>query len=102
MLDSYIHYIDLMKRNISFDANIAIVKVNLRVYFFSLKLLTIRGKCHTNLTMDSFVKEPTSHSHVPNPSDFHVIRIKMKVKNVVYHLQKPQALSYTMPCVQHL
>jgi hypothetical protein len=30
--------------------------------------------------MNSFVKEPTTHSHVPNPNDFHVKRIQNEIK----------------------
>ncbi|CAF4396253.1 unnamed protein product [Rotaria sp. Silwood2] len=37
-------------------------------------------RCHTNVTMDAFLQEPSCHSYAPNPNRLHVIRIQNEIK----------------------
>ena len=34
------------------------------------------GRCHTNVDMNEFMKEPSEHSHGPDPNRLHIIRLK--------------------------
>ena len=38
------------------------------------------GRCHANIDMNEFMKEPSGHSHVPDPNRLHVIRLKNEIK----------------------
>ena len=38
------------------------------------------GRCQTNVDMNEFIKEPSEHSHVPDPNRLHVIRLKNEIK----------------------
>ena len=37
-------------------------------------------RCHPNVDMNEFIKEPSGHSHVPDPNKLHVIRLKNEIK----------------------
>ncbi|CAF5100221.1 unnamed protein product [Rotaria sp. Silwood1] len=39
-----------------------------------------RSRCHTNTLMEVFVKEPSEHSHAPDPDRVHVIQLKHEIK----------------------
>ncbi|CAF1433378.1 unnamed protein product [Rotaria sp. Silwood1] len=39
-----------------------------------------KARCHTNLTMDSFLSEPTKHSHPPNPERIPALELKTEIK----------------------
>ncbi|CAF1416428.1 unnamed protein product, partial [Rotaria sordida] len=41
---------------------------------------SLDARCHTNLTMDSFLSEPTTHTHVPDPERIPAIEVKNQVK----------------------
>ena len=38
------------------------------------------GLCHTNVDMNEFMKEPSEHSHAPDPNRLHIIRLKNEIK----------------------
>ena len=38
------------------------------------------GRYHTNVDMNEFIKEPSEHSHVPDPNRLYVIRLKNEIK----------------------
>ena len=38
------------------------------------------GRCHTNVDMNGFMKEPSEHSHAPDPNRLHIIRLKNEIK----------------------
>ncbi|CAF1415647.1 unnamed protein product [Adineta ricciae] len=50
---------------------------------FRCKNRNCKARCHTNLSMDFFMLDPTAHSHAPNPEQIPAIeamnKIKMKV-----------------------
>lgn len=77
------------------------------------------GRCHTNLTMETFLQTPSNHSHTPNPNRLLLIRIQNQLKergasseeptstilqnvlrtvpvNIVAELPSTQALSQTI------
>jgi hypothetical protein len=39
------------------------------------------GRCHMNIQIEMFVKEPSEHSHAPDPDRVHVIRLKNEIKS---------------------
>ncbi|CAF1517507.1 unnamed protein product, partial [Rotaria sordida] len=41
---------------------------------------SLGARCHTNLTMDSFLSEPTTHTHAPDPERIPAIEVKNQVK----------------------
>lgn len=51
-----------------------IIKHNLLISFCFI------GRCHTNIQMEVFVKEPSEHIHAPDPDRVHVIRLKNEIK----------------------
>ena len=38
------------------------------------------ARCHTNLSMDTFLSEPTAHNHAPNPERIAVIELSNQIK----------------------
>ena len=58
----------------------ATVSVNDRLSRFVLTIKLFSGRCHTNLIMNTFVQEPTSHSRAPNPIRLHVIRLQNGIR----------------------
>ena len=38
------------------------------------------ARCHTNISMDAFLSEPTEHSHAPAPEKIPVIELTNSVK----------------------
>ena len=38
------------------------------------------GRCHTNVDINEFIKEPSGHSHIPDLNRLHVIRLKNEIK----------------------
>ena len=42
--------------------------------------MLVFGCCHTNVNMNEFIKEPSKHSHLPDPNRLHVIRLKNEIK----------------------
>ncbi len=38
------------------------------------------GRCQTNIPMQVLIKEPSEHSHAPDPDRLHVIRLKNEIK----------------------
>ena len=38
------------------------------------------GRCHTNINMNVLIKEPSEHSHTPDPNRLHIIRLKNEIK----------------------
>ena len=40
----------------------------------------MKGRCHTNLSMDDFLSTPTSHSHAPTPDVVPVIQLQNQIK----------------------
>ena len=42
--------------------------------------MLVFGRCHTNVDMNEFIKQPSEHSHVPDPSRLHIIRLKNEIK----------------------
>jgi len=43
-------------------------------------MLLVFGRCHTNIQMEVLIKEPSEHSHVPDPDRVHIIRLKNEIK----------------------
>ncbi len=41
---------------------------------------SFKGRCHTNLSMDAFLSQATSHSHAPTPDIIPVIELKNQIK----------------------
>ncbi|CAF2117211.1 unnamed protein product, partial [Rotaria magnacalcarata] len=39
-----------------------------------------KARCHTNLSMDAFISQPTSHSHAPQPERVPAIQLKNDIK----------------------
>ncbi|CAF4368619.1 unnamed protein product [Rotaria sp. Silwood2] len=39
-----------------------------------------KARCHTNLSMDTFLSPPTAHSHAPNPDIIPAIQLKIDIK----------------------
>ena len=87
-------------------------------YFLRLSNTSL-GRCHTNVTMETFLQTPTDHSHTPNPNRLPLIRIQNQLKergasseeptstilqnvlctvsvNIVAELPSTQALSQTI------
>jgi hypothetical protein len=52
----------------------------MRFCHFNLYFKLFSGRCHTNVTMDTFLQQPASHSHAPNPNRLHVIRVQNEIK----------------------
>ena len=69
-------------KNAFFDVKIAAarVSVNDRLFNFILAFKLFSGRCHTNVTMDAFLQEPTFHLHAPNPNRVHVIRVQNGIR----------------------
>ncbi|CAF1432160.1 unnamed protein product, partial [Didymodactylos carnosus] len=44
-----------------------------------------KGRCHTNLAMDSFFSQPTAHSHATNPNRFEINKVKSEIKHRAAH-----------------
>ena len=42
-------------------------KLNLLINIFHQEKLINSARCHTNLSMDTFLSPPTAHCHAPNP-----------------------------------
>ena len=45
-----------------------------------LDFILFSGRCHTNIQMEILIKEPSAHSHVPDPDRVHIIRLKNEIK----------------------
>ena len=58
------------------------------------------GLCHTNVDMNEFMKEPSEHSHAPDPNRLHIIRLKNEIKSVEHHRMKELARYYLMSYAQ--
>ncbi|CAF2781682.1 unnamed protein product [Rotaria sp. Silwood2] len=39
-----------------------------------------KARCHTNLSMDAFLSQPTSHSHAPQPDRIPAIQLQNEIK----------------------
>ncbi|CAF1136196.1 unnamed protein product [Adineta steineri] len=39
-----------------------------------------KSRCHMNIQMEVFVKEPSEHSHAPDPDRVHIIQLKNEIK----------------------
>jgi hypothetical protein len=69
-------------KNTFFDVKIAAVRVsaNDELFHFAFTFELFTGRCHTNVIMNAFLQEPTSHSHPPNPNRLHVIRVQNGIR----------------------
>ncbi|CAF1299838.1 unnamed protein product, partial [Adineta ricciae] len=47
---------------------------------FRCKNQNCKARCHTNLSMDFFMSDPTAHSHAPNPEQTPAIEAMIKIK----------------------
>ncbi|CAF1662454.1 unnamed protein product, partial [Adineta ricciae] len=47
---------------------------------FRCKNRNCKARCHTNLSMDFFMSDPTAHSHAPNPEQIPAIEAMNKIK----------------------
>ena len=59
------------------------------------RLLFSLAHCHTNLSMDTFLSEPTAHNHDPNPEHIPVIELSNWVKARSEYLMSQQAQFFT-------
>jgi hypothetical protein len=54
-------------------------------------MLFFFGRCHTNIQMEVFIKEPSEHSHTPDPDRLHVVRLKNELKNRAASSDEPSS-----------
>ena len=56
------------------------VSINLSIQYFYINPCVF-GRCYTNVHMEVFLKEPSEHSHAPDPNRIHIIRLRNEIKN---------------------
>ena len=47
------------------------------------------ARCHTNLSMDTFLSQPTDHNHVPNPERIAAIEFDNRIKTQAVTSDEP-------------
>jgi hypothetical protein len=62
-------------KNRSCKGKLKLLERRLKKTIFSFK-----GRCHTNLSRNAFLSQPTSHSHTPTPDAVPVIELKHQIK----------------------
>ncbi|CAF1216868.1 unnamed protein product [Rotaria sordida] len=68
------------KIQISFHNKIVIPQVMFVHFIYALGYAPPEPRCHTNLSMDVFLSQPTTHNHAPNPDRIPVIQLHNEVK----------------------